>query len=116
MMARQEKLDEADSLCRSAESSESNDNSLDENEVVLSENSSHHDSDNCGQSTSSGSMGREMSEVEAIAREDTNMLRLWRKVVTVIILITFSTVLTGAIIFLKKEERDSSHQSVSYFL
>jgi hypothetical protein len=110
MMAREDKLADDVSLCKSDESSESG---VDEVEAVSAENSSRHDSDNCGQSTSNGSMGREMSEVEAMAREDTNMLRVWRRVVAVVIIVTFSSVLTGAIIFLKKEESDSSHQSVS---
>ena len=58
-------------------------------------------------------MEREMNEIESLAREDTNMLRVWRRVVTVIMLCTFVAVLTGAIVFLKNEEEEASHDEVS---
>lgn len=75
--------------------------------------SSRHDSDNCGHSTSSGSMGKELSEVEAIAREDTRMLRTWRRMVAIIFLCAFGIVLAGAITFLKRSEEEANYNKVS---
>jgi hypothetical protein len=86
----------------------SNDEDVDDE---LGESTSRHD---CGQSSSAGSsMQREMNEIEALAREDTNMLRVWRRVVTLIMISTFVAVLTGAIIFLKNEENKNTHDEVS---
>lgn len=91
----------------SSDGGSNNDDGCDE----LGVSTSRHD---CGQSSSGGSsMEREMNEIESLAREDTNMLRVWRRVVTVIMLCTFVAVLTGAIVFLKNEEEEASHDEVS---
>ena len=58
-------------------------------------------------------MAKEMNEIEDAAREDTNMLRMWRRIVTLIVFSTFSTVLAGAIVFLKREEKQNAHEDVS---
>ena len=82
----------------------------DEIDDELGESTSRHD---CGQSSSAGSMSREMNEIEELAREDTKMLRVWRRIVTCIMLGTFIVVLSGAIVFLKKEEKETAHDDVS---
>lgn len=94
---------------RSLGSGDSSDDDADVDDE-LGGSTSRHD---CGQSSSAGSsMEREMNEIESLAREDTNMLRVWRRVVTVIMLCTFAAVLTGAIVFLKNAENESSHDEV----
>lgn len=98
--------DAIDHSLRSCDSS-NNDDVDDE----LAESTSRND---CGQSTSEGSsMAREMNEIENAAREDTNMLRTWRRIVTVIMFCTFTMILTGVIVFLKKEEKRSAYEDVS---
>jgi hypothetical protein len=68
----------------------------------------------CGQSSSAESvMARETNQIEECAREDTNMLRVWRRIVTVITFCTFCAVLTGAVVFLKRDEIDTANEDVS---
>ena len=79
-----------------------------DDELCVSEN--RHD----GQSTSEGSaMEKEMAEIETLAREDTNMLLVWRRIVTLTMMCTFVAILSGAIIFLKKEEDTAIRNDVS---
>jgi hypothetical protein len=82
------------------------------------------DSDNelelCGDkstpTSSSENIASEMTEVEAIARADTKMLRMWRRFVGVILVTTFCGVLTAGILFLKKAEDDTAHNNVSVLI
>lgn len=58
----------------------------------------------------------EISEIEELARYDTQMLRTWRIVVLIIIVGTFAAVLTGTCIFLKNQQEHDNEQSVSEFV
>ncbi len=64
------------------------------------------------QSSSGGSMSKEMGEIEAIAREDSRMLRHWRKGIAITILCTFVAVTTAGIIFLQNNEEEKTHEDV----
>ena len=93
----------------SCDDSSNNDDGVDE----LAESTGHsHTGNDCAQSSSGGSMSKEMGEIEAIAREDSRMLRNWRKGIALTILCTFVAVTTGATIFLKNDEEQTTHQDV----
>jgi hypothetical protein len=55
----------------------------------------------------------EISEIEKLARYDTQMLRTWRIVVLMIIVGTFAAVTAGTCIFLKKQQEHDGEQIVS---
>lgn len=55
----------------------------------------------------------EISEIEELARYDTQMLRTWRIAVLIIIVGTFAAVTAGTCIFLKNQQENDDEQSVS---
>jgi hypothetical protein len=55
----------------------------------------------------------EISEIEELARYDTQMLRTWRIAVLIIIVGTFAAVTAGTCIFLKNQQENDNEQSVS---
>jgi hypothetical protein len=54
-----------------------------------------------------------ISEIEALARNDTQMLRAWRIAVLSIIVATFVAVTTGTCVFIKKQQESNVDDSVS---
>jgi hypothetical protein len=57
-----------------------------------------------------------ISEIEALARNDTQLLRAWRIAVLLIIAGTFVAVTTGTCVFIKKQQEINSNDSVSTFV
>jgi hypothetical protein len=54
-----------------------------------------------------------INEIEALARNDTQMLRAWRIAVLLIIAGTFAVVTAGTCVFIKKQQDNNVKESVS---
>jgi hypothetical protein len=89
-------------LVDQSESSGDNDNdslsqsSFEENSLNADSNSGDHNSSNDG-------VNHEMKEIHDLAQEDTRNLRAWRIVIVLILVSTFTGVITGIVAIIKKQ-------------
>jgi len=104
-----------DSESRDSSSSSSDD---DENDSISwTETGEDDDTNTMGDMTTNDSRkANEISEIEQLARYDTQMLRTWRIAILLIIVGTFAAVTAGTCIFLKNQKENDDEQSVSQFV
>lgn len=95
--------------------SSSDDSDDDADSISLSE-SGDEEGNSTGDATQRGNRNAAaISEIEALARNDTQMLRAWRIAVLLIIAGTFIAVTAGTCVFIKKQQEANVDDSVSPF-